>query len=105
MCALPSLRYKPAKSGGERLKTLVSSRGSVLFVILGSIQALLGQTPSPRQPVVSKSEYVAEAGQNKILQFSNGAGESRKRLGARPDTLNATSHSVQMQVTVNSTWF
>jgi hypothetical protein len=82
------------------LKTLVSLRASVLFLILGLIQVLLGQTPSPRQPVVSKSQYVAEAGQNKSLQFSNGAGEPRKRLRVRPDTLNAMSHSVQMQVTV-----
>jgi hypothetical protein len=69
------------------LRTTVSSRASLLFLVLGSIQALLGQTPSPRQPIVSKSEHVAELPQNGSPRFLNGAGKSRRRLRAKPDTL------------------
>jgi hypothetical protein len=67
------------------LKTIVSSRAALLFVVLGSIQALFGQTPVPSQRIVSKSEYVAGPSQNKSAPFSNRAGNSKKRLAPKPD--------------------
>jgi hypothetical protein len=68
------------------MKTTVSVGASLLLLVLSSIQALVGQTPSPRQDPSSKSsEQVDELSRSRSVRSSKGARSSNSELRAHPD--------------------
>jgi len=67
------------------MRAALSSVASLLFVVLGSIQALSGQVALPRQHISSKSSrHFGELSRNRSVQFSNSAGKSSQRVQPKP---------------------
>ena len=68
------------------MKTKCSWVASLLFVVLGSGQAFLGQIPAPGQRISSKSsQHVSDLSQNRSVRLSNGAGRVNQQSYVRPD--------------------
>jgi hypothetical protein len=59
------------------MKTMVSSRALLLLVVFGSIHAVMGQMPLPRQQVIAKFKEVAELAPNLSVQSPSGGGNFR----------------------------
>ena len=84
------------------MKTIVSSRAALLFVVLSSIQALMGQVPSHGQRNVSKSEYVAEMSQNRSADgnldpvMNNALYPEESRDGSSDFTIAANPATMQI---------
>jgi len=67
------------------MKSTFFSGASLLFVVLGLIQALAGQIPSPGQHISSKpSQHVSELLRSRSALFSNSAGSSSGQLRSNP---------------------
>ena len=72
------------------MKTTVSSCATLLFVVLGSIQALVGQIPSPGQHISSaSSQHVSELSRNRNVRLSDGARSANGRSRSNPDIVTA----------------
>ena len=84
------------------MKTIVSSRAALLFVVLSSIQALMGQVPSHGQRNVSKSEYVAEMSRNRSADgnldpvMNNALYPEESRDGSSDFTIAANPATMQV---------
>lgn len=67
------------------MKTTASSGVSLLFVVLASIQALVGQIPAPGQHISSTpSQHVGELSRDRSARFSNRAGSAGEQLRGNP---------------------
>lgn len=61
---------------------------SLLFVVLGLVQALLSQMPSPGKQAFSKlSQHVIDLPQNRSVRLSNDASSANQQSYAQPDSL------------------